>query len=298
MKYLKKALRFLLDRYIILKWRNKKILANIKPEFKYEIQSLSENGFAKLNYDYSDFSEYILNEYTQKILSNKKIDYDLYPNNIEENIPNGLTLQCDLSLNDKKITDFILDDFLSNILKNYFGRDYYLRNNPTLQQIVAKQKNWESSEYHTDRLNQISLMLLLTDITKHDSHMEYLSGTQKINFLQPLHINSNHSFFYRKIKNCKKRFKLIGKKGQAFLFNSIGIHRSVWEINTTRNIFFLNFTAGHNLYNYLDKNLNIKNFENYNNKDVILRNLGERNFVSPSSNKFAYLKQYKNLYLG
>ena len=82
------------------------------------------------------------------------------------------------------------------------------------------------------------------------------------------------------------------------MFNSIGIHRSVWEINTTRNIFFLNFTAGHNLYNYLDKNLNIKNFENYNNKDVILRNFGERNFVSPSSNKFAYLKQYKNLYLG
>ena len=73
-------------------------------------------------------------------------------------------------------------------------------------------------------------------------------------------------------KNNYKIFKVIGKKGDAFLFNTTGLHRANYILGTTRNILHLNFTNGHNLYNYTNidnKNLNFidnENFETINRK--------------------------------
>jgi len=295
-KVLKKLARFLIDRYIMFRWRRRKIRQKSDHSSYNELEFLVENGVVKINYDFSEFADYIFYNYTDRILNNKKIEQDVYSDNNDSN-ENGTTLQVDLSLNDKTIVDFILNDKIFDILFSYYGREYFLRNNPTLQQIIAKKENWASSIYHHDRFHQVSLMLLLTDLTEDDSHMEYLCGTQKLKFYEWLHLEYDHPNLHEKVKKCKNRFKLIGKKGTAFLFDSIGIHRSLWKLNTERNVLFLNFTAGHNLYAFKDQELIISKLS-HKNCNIIKREKGTRIFVSPEHYKFAYLKQYKNFYIG
>ena len=301
MKTIKKLARFIIDRYIMFKWRRRKVkIANNFSSCK-AIKDFSINGVVKINYDFSEFADYLMSNYMNKILNKEKTPIDIFTASTSQidKEENGLIVSNYLSLLDPKIVNFILNDKLKEVLEAYYGREYFLRNNPTLQQIIAKKENWGTSVYHNDRFHQVSLMLLLSDLKENDTYMEYLCGTHKLKFYETLHPEPDQSKFNEKIKKCNNRFKLIGKKGTAFLFDSIGIHRTIFKLNNVRNILHLNFTTGHNLYDFHDKKLD-SNLLTGANSNIIKRENKETYYVEnyPQEKKNRYLNKYFNIWLG
>jgi hypothetical protein len=290
--------RFLIDRYIMFKWRRKAVNIDSFSDDIEEINYFSNNGITKITFNFNNFADYLNQNYIVPLLKNKKtniITYDASP--IDKS--KGLTLSRYLSLNDPKIINFITSQKISNIIYSYLGRHFFLRNNPTVNQIVAKKDNWGTSIIHNDRFHQISLMLLLENITEADTHMEYLAKTHKLNIFDDLHPYPNSSQIKEKIKKTDKRIKLIGKKGTVFLFDSIGLHRTVLKKNTSRTIFHLNFTAGHNLYPFLDEKIKVDGIK-YKNINIVKRQEGETYYVEnyPKENSFRYLRKLLNHRIG
>ena len=290
--------RFLIDRYIMLKWRRKSVNIDSFSDEIEEINNFLDKGITKINFNFNDFADYIKQSYVEQLLKNKKtkiITYDAAP--VDKS--NGLVLSRYLSLNDPKVINFITSQKISNIIYSYLGRDAFLRNNPTINQIIAKKDSWGSSILHNDRFHQLSLMLLLDDITEDDTHMEYLAETHKLNIFDNLHPYPNSSQIAKKNKNADKRIKIIGKKGTAFLFDSIGLHRTLLKINTTRTALFLNFTAGHNLYPFLDKKIEL-DYKKNKNLNIVKREKNETYYVEnyPKENRFRYLPKVFGYQIG
>lgn len=135
---------------------------------------------------------------------------------------------------------------------------------------------------------QLSLMLLLNDLDEKTTHMEYLLSSHKRKLFD-LIVHKNFEQCEKEIKkNNYKIFKCIGKKGDAFLFNSTGIHRAYYILGTTRNVFHLNFTNGHNLFNYKNvDNLNL-NFIDNENFEVINRKSNKTIFYNDKKKGDSY----------
>ena len=282
----------------MFKWRRKSIKVSPSTPDIENINNLSNNGITKITFNFTMFADYINKNCINLLLSNKETNIKTYKA-AQIDKSKGITLSRYLTLNDAKILNFITSQEISNIIYPYLGRHFFLRNNPTVNQIIAKKDNWGTSIIHNDRFHQISLMLLLEDITEADTHMEYLAKTHKLNIFDDLHPYPNSSQVKEKIKNTDKRIKLIGEKGTAFLFDSIGLHRTVLKKNTSRTIFHLNFTAGHNLYSFLDKDINFDGIENKN-LNIIKRKKAETFYVEnyPKENKFRYLQKFFNHRIG
>jgi len=282
----------------MFKWRRRNV--NIKNDFSSykELRDFSKDGVVKINYDFSEFSDYLMSNYMNKILNKEKTSFNIFTAS-QVNKENGLIVSKHVSLNDSEIVNFILNDKVKEVLTAYYGREYFLRNNPTLQQIIAKKENWGTSVYHTDRFHQVSLMLLLNDVTENDTHMEYLCGTHKLKFYEKLHPEPDDPKLKEKVRKSINRFQLFGKKGTVFLFDSIGIHHTIFKLNTVRNIFHLNFTTGHNLYDFRDKKLD-SNLLTGINSNIIKREKKDTYYVEnyPQENKFRYISKFFNIYLG
>ena len=90
----------------------------------------------------------------------------------------------------------------------------------------------------------------LEDLNENQTHMEYCEKSHKRDkFDLIIHKNFEECTNYINKNNFQKK-KLVGKKGDAFLFNTIGMHRAKYIIGSNRSIFHLNFTNGHNLYHF------------------------------------------------
>jgi len=157
LKYFKNTARFLIELYIMFKWRRRRI--KIKSDFPSynEIKSLGENGAVKINHNFSEFADYLFYHYTDRILNNKKLEHDIYSadNDIYSvNDGDEIILQVRLSLNDEKVVDFILNDKIYEILYGYFGQKYFLRDQPTLQTIISPKDYNASGMFHNDRFHQ------------------------------------------------------------------------------------------------------------------------------------------------
>ena len=102
-------------------------------------------------------------------------------------------------------------------------------------------------------------MLLLNDTTVESTHMEYLrkTHTRKLGFwnlyLRDPDVPSSYLNFIEGSSEAARPFKLVGSKGDAFLFDTMGLHRANYILKSKRLIFHLNFTNGHNLYRYSNK---------------------------------------------
>ena len=106
--------------------------------------------------------------------------------------------------------------------------------------------------------------------------MEYLIGSHKRKFgffdIYLSHTNGSERMADRHnrkgkevfSKNKSRLYNLIGKKGDVFLFDTMGLHRAAYMPDTERKIFHLNFTNGSNLYKFQNKfpiNYDLKNIE-------------------------------------
>ena len=250
---LKKTGKIFYDQAVKLKWSEKINLIDNK-----NYNTILKNGIIKLENNFEKFASYINQNYIEHILkkdlkiSSKVLDIR---NSNKNNLVNHL-----VGIDDKIVRGFIENEELISVLSLLFNGKIYLRNDPLIQVLNTSEK-MTNGNFHTDRYMQFSLMLLLEDVSEKQTHMEYCVNSQRRDPLDFI-IHKNFKECEEHIKKNKfEIFKVIGKKGDAFLFNSTGIHRARYILNTKRSIFHLNFTNGHNLIPFkidFDKE-NIKN---------------------------------------
>lgn len=241
LKILKKSAKIFYDQSVKIKWSEK-----INKEENENYNEILNNGIIKLKTNFKNFSNYINENYIKKLLQGNFQNINTEVLDLTNSGSNNLINHC-VGLNDEIIRNFIENKELTEVLSLLFKNKIYLRNDPLLQVLNTSEK-LTNGDFHTDRYMQFSLMLLLEDVSEYQTHMEYCKKSHKRNLLD-LIIHKN----FEECKNFIKKnnfeiYKVIGNKGDAFLFNTTGVHRANYLINTKRSIFHLNFTNGHNLY--------------------------------------------------
>jgi hypothetical protein len=79
-----------------------------------------------------------------------------------------------------EVIQFFADAELCGLFCNYYGRQAYYREHPFLLGNSAAESAVElASHVHVDGYRQISLQLLLNDITEEDTHLVYFGGSHK-----------------------------------------------------------------------------------------------------------------------
>ena len=241
LKVLKKSAKIIYDQSVKIKWSEK---INNKENKNYK--EILDKGIIKLQTNFENFSDYLNENYIKKLHQGDLRNIDTKVLDLRNSNPNNL-INHYVGINDEIIRNFIENKELIEVLALIFNNNIYLRNDPLLQVLNTSEK-MTNGNFHTDRYMQFSLMLLLEDVSENQTHMEFCKKSHKRNFFDLIiHKNFEECESYVRDNNFDI-FKVIGNKGDAFLFNTTGVHRANYLINTRRSIFHLNFTNGHNLY--------------------------------------------------
>ena len=140
------------------------------------------------------------------------------------------------------IKKYVFTNKILEILKKFYGKKFYLRNNPTIEFSYDNKKK-DSQKFHLDwGLKQVSLMINLNSLDKKSTHMEYLLKSNKqYKFKEPHRFSLTE---IKKVENCLKKFEIqttIGNTGQISIFDAgCGYHRQV--SGKKRVMLHLNFT--------------------------------------------------------
>lgn len=168
----------------------------------------------------------------------------------------GTEINCSISFADAACSALFFNEDLASILYKYYGRQPYYRNQPLIQKVATNSGiNPEAppltnGNFHVDHLRQVSFMLLVSDVTERDTHMQYCIGSHKRNLLRE---GIEMSFDECKAKlNDYSIVKCTGKKGTLFVFDTSGIHRGTYMPDSVRKILHLNITTGHHRDGFID----------------------------------------------
>ncbi len=237
---LKKIGKIFHDQAVKYKWSENKVKTHNK-----NYNEIVDNGIVKLNKNFNIFAEYINKNYVDNLLTgNNKTPHKVLDH--RSSSKNNL-INHSISIDDEVIRGFIQNNEIKETLSLLFNKKIYLRNEPLIQVLNTSEK-LTNGNFHTDRYMQYSLMLLLEDVSESQTHMEYCKKSHKrdkFDFI--IHKNFKECENFIK-KNNFEIVKVIGKKGDAFLFDTTGTHRANYIFQSKRSIFHLNFTNGHNLY--------------------------------------------------
>lgn len=237
----------------------------IPAEIKPIINELKENGIVKYNSSYlEEVSEHVIDNYFNKIMCDgvEEAEASLKNNHphlfIEESYPPGRKNEYTLggteilhyiSFKDEIVSQLFLDEELGKVIYNYYQRQPFYRNMPVIQQLSINENTslLLNGQWHVDHFRQISLMLLLSDVTEKDTHMQYIMGSHSRKNNPGL---SSDGLVNEIIKNdSSKIYKLIGKKGTLYVFDASGIHRAFYRRGSTRRILHMNITTGRHIIN-------------------------------------------------
>jgi hypothetical protein len=160
-------------------------------------------------------------------------------------------------------------------LKNFYGKDFYLRNNPTIEFNYDEEEKNDAQLFHLDRgLKQTSLMINLNEIGEHSTHMEYIKKSNKqYKFQDPNRFNKKEIKIAEKCFKDLETIKTTGKIGKVSIFDAgCGYHRQ--KPGKKRVMLHLNFTENF-AFSYWNKNWEPSNstywFSNYE-EDLNLKN--------------------------
>lgn len=177
--------------------------------FKLKLREFKNHGIIKFAEFDTKFIDSIISEFNIDYSTNQSIDID-YKSDFLRTI----------------VKDTLLIEFISN----YYGSQAYLRENPTIQVLNKSDpalKKKPSKIFHADGYRQISFMLLLNDLSEEDIHMEYCIGTHK----KQQKTYDRRLLNQAAIEKSFSIFKLIGKKGTMFLFDTEGFHRGNYNLD-------------------------------------------------------------------
>jgi hypothetical protein len=197
------------------------------------LERLRRDGIVALDRDFGALADYVRERYFSR----------------EHELPgdsplraNGLVVRQSLSFSDRRLHEVLFDPDICAMICNYYGRQAYYRDNPTVHKEFAApdSRPLVSGVFHSDAYRQISFMLLLADLSERDTHMEFAKGS---------HLRQQPSYDRRQIDQdaVPRLFEMAhvaGKKGTLFVFDTEGLHRGAYHQNTGRQILHANVTTG------------------------------------------------------
>lgn len=167
----------------------------------------------------------------------------------EENNPlhykeGGTEINVNISFKDPHLAPLLFHPDLNGVLYNYYRRQPYYRNQPLLQKISysGKLPPLSNSNWHVDYTHQVSIMLLVSDVTQEDTHMQYAIGSHK-----KIRRVGNFSADVLEKEGGYPVLDVVGRKGTLFMFDAGGLHRACYKAATHRKILHLNMTTGHHI---------------------------------------------------
>jgi hypothetical protein len=230
-------------------------LPEISPRAASWLEDLQANGIVKIERSHSELADYLDEQYFDKWQNGQDPgaqDGLRYVDvNNESYAENGVKVNAYISFKDEKIRSLVCDPEIGQTIYSYYGRQPHYRNQPLLQKIeyTADKVLATNGRFHTDHLRQISMMLLVRDVSENDTHMEYLLGSNRRDL---------HRAVYLSFEECEAlaqgytSTQCIGPKGTLFLFDASGVHRANYQAGSIRQILHLNITSGHNLKEFFD----------------------------------------------
>jgi hypothetical protein len=161
----------------------------------------------------------------------------------------GVDIACWVSFKDEQLKPLLRDSDIAGMMYNYYHRQPYYRNQPRLQYIslAPGQRVLTGNEFHVDRFRQISAMILISDVTAADTHMDYLLKSHRRSVLQ-----TGIEMTVEECERCvaEKRypmFNLTGKKGSLYVYDTTGIHSRNLTPGSSRKCLIWTVTTGHHL---------------------------------------------------
>jgi len=230
------------------------------------LNQLFETGMLKFNNDMtSKVASHIQEFYFDKLKSDPSEDYknenwmgvsELFTiNNFrEEYVQKGITYQAYISFLDPGLLPLITDPEILGVITKYLNRQPYFRNQPKIQEIDYKSGvKLSNGLFHVDHYRQISMMLLVSDVTMNDTHMEYYQGSNNRNMIKE-GVNLSPDSCAQRVSglNNDDIFHCIGKAGTLFVFDTSGFHRANYKAGNLRRILHLNINSGHHLSKFHD----------------------------------------------
>ena len=120
---------------------------------------------------------------------------------------------------------------LYELIRGYYGKTFYLRNNPTIEFSYEDEIN-DAQKFHLDwGLQQVSLMVNLSDVEQGSTHMIYLTGSNRRYYFSQQHRDSEKSrrdieAFLASNPDCQET--TLSARDGAFVFDAgNGFHRQV-----------------------------------------------------------------------
>ncbi len=154
-----------------------------------------------------------------------------------------------VSFKDPGLTPVLLDPDVCGILYNYYRRQPLYREQPwVIRNALASDIPFEqfsklevSAKFHTDFYRQITLMLLVSDLTEADTHLEYAIGSHKYSNTWDRYAFEEESITRRfPIAHC------VGKKGTLIIMDAgSGFHRGAHKPGSVRKTLQCVLTTGH-----------------------------------------------------
>ena len=200
---------------------------------------LFSKGFAKFHTSKSKELSFYLDEIIKnpETAESSKLGYFRIVNQNEFGIK---TLAVDTS--SKFLHEYVFTDEILSHIEGFFGNNFYLRNNPTIEYNYNGEKG-NVQMFHVDGgLRQLSVMINLTDLKNENTHMEYLVNTNHQYFLykDPDRLDEKEKEKIKKLSDKNPLERTIGDKGTVSIFNAgNGYHRQVG--GGVRTILHLNF---------------------------------------------------------
>jgi hypothetical protein len=207
------------------------------------LEEFRRSGIIRIENRFADIAEYLDKAYFHQLETGGSNPFVIEAKGAKYTKTLWSEINATISFKDPKLAPLFFDRDLNGVLRNYYGRQPYLRNQPLLQRIDATDQTgptMANGQYHVDHLHQVSIMFLVSPVTENSLHMRYAMGSN-----QRLRLEG-----YYDEHEVEERFqimKLTGPPGTLYRFDTAGVHRAMYIPGTSRKILHLNFTTGHNL---------------------------------------------------
>jgi len=240
----------------------------IGDEAKTYCEELKNNGIVIMPGKYKSLAQHIKQTYFPYLEMNIQPDNGVFMDYINLGNRHDYTnsIYARISFKDEQIADFFLNPDLCGIIYNFYNRQPFHRIQPLVAINAVKENSKTqkeiSSKFHTDLYHQITFMLLIEDLTEHDTHLQYAIGSHK-GAAKPW---DRYSYSDEQILNDYDIKDAIGPQGTLVIFDAgNGYHRGKMIPNSTRKYLFSVMTTGHYLVTSRDRIDSRNVFEKYKN---------------------------------
>ena len=153
---------------------------------------------------------------------------------------------------DIKPLSIAINNEVIDIIYSYMGCQPYLRHPPGFnhtqpdQDYTSQDSSKFNVKWHYDTTNQVTMHVLLTDVTEKQTRMLYAKNTHKKHHISLTPYDYYYDDTY--IKNtCNDITDLTGKAGDVYIFDSNGVHKMHAVKNSLRRHLHLNYTPGNDI---------------------------------------------------